>query len=120
MPWFLLALVLVALASWAVTRLGRIAPDEARRLLAQGALVLDVRSSVEFASQSIPGAINVPLDSLEFQISHVVPSLDTPLLLHCQSGGRSGVATRILKGLGYSRAFNLGSLANARSILGRG
>ena len=120
MPWFLLALALVALASWAVTRLGRVSPDEARRLLAEGAVVLDVRSPVEFASQSIPGAINVPLDSLEFQVANAVPSKDTPVLLHCQSGGRSGVATRILRGLGYSRAFNLGSLANARSILGRG
>jgi rhodanese-related sulfurtransferase len=39
------------------------------------------------------------------------------LLLHCQSGMRSGVAKSRFKGLGYPNVFNLGSYARASHIV---
>jgi rhodanese-related sulfurtransferase len=39
------------------------------------------------------------------------------LLLHCQSGMRSGVAKKKLKALGYANAFNLGSYGRAAQIV---
>jgi rhodanese-related sulfurtransferase len=39
------------------------------------------------------------------------------LLLHCQSGMRSGVARKKLKALGYPNAFNLGSYRRAEEIV---
>lgn len=117
MPWFILAVVVVLLASWAITRIGRVSTQKARSLLLQGAVIVDVRSTVEFASNALPGTVNVPLESISTQIARVVPRKDSPVLLHCQSGGRSGIATRILRSQGYHQAFNLGSLSNARAIL---
>jgi rhodanese-related sulfurtransferase len=40
------------------------------------------------------------------------------LLLHCQSGMRSGVASKRLKRLGYAKAFNLGSYSRAARLVG--
>jgi rhodanese-related sulfurtransferase len=40
------------------------------------------------------------------------------LLLHCASGMRSGMAKSKLNKLGYTNAFNLGSFAQARKIVG--
>jgi rhodanese-related sulfurtransferase len=40
-------------------------------------------------------------------------------LLHCLSGTRSGFAKRMLKGMGYSCVFNLGSYDRAqRTVTG--
>jgi len=39
------------------------------------------------------------------------------LLLHCLSGGRSGIARGQLRSLGYPNAFNLGSFARAEKIV---
>ena len=39
------------------------------------------------------------------------------LLLHCLSGGRSGIAKRQLKGMGYTNVFNLGSYGRAKQIV---
>jgi rhodanese-related sulfurtransferase len=39
------------------------------------------------------------------------------ILLHCQSGMRSGLAKRKLNRLGYSKAYNLGSYDRAAQIV---
>jgi rhodanese-related sulfurtransferase len=41
------------------------------------------------------------------------------ILLHCQSGMRSGVAKKKLNALGYSNAYNLGSYGRAAEIVGK-
>jgi rhodanese-related sulfurtransferase len=41
------------------------------------------------------------------------------LLVHCLSGGRSGLAKQQLKGMGYPNVFNLGSLSRTRMICDR-
>jgi len=40
-----------------------------------------------------------------------------PILLHCLSGGRSAIALRQLKTMGYQQVFNLGSLSRAQQIV---
>ena len=77
----------------------------------------DVRSEVEHGVNPLQGSVNIPLDAIEARILAAVPDKDAPILLHCQSGGRSGIATRILRGMGYTRAFNLGSFHAARAVL---
>ena len=71
-----------------------------------GAVLLDVRSAVEYAGGHIPGAVNVPLNQ--------VPALDlpkdTPLFLYCQSGARSARGCRALGQLGFTNVTNLGGI----------
>ena len=52
------------------------------------------------------------------EIARHAPNKEQPLLLHCLSGGRSGIGTRTLRRLGYQHVFNLGSYGRAEGILG--
>ena len=56
---------------------------EARKLIGDGALLVDVREAYEFASENIPGASNEPLSSLG-------PITGAPaVVFHCKSGART-------------------------------
>jgi len=96
---------------------GQISAKDALAHLKNGALVIDVRSPGEFNSGHLPIAINLPLDEIETTLPRRVKDKGQVLLLHCQSGMRSGLAQRKLKGLGYTNTFNLGSYGRAESIL---
>ncbi len=61
---------------------------------------LDVRTSGEFASTHIPGAYNVPLDTLGEHTRELLRVADTPIILVCQSGGRARKAEGSLKAAG--------------------
>jgi phage shock protein E len=98
-------------------RSGQISAKEALAHLKNGALVIDVRSPGEFSSGHLSAAINLPLDEIETALSGHVKNKNQVLLLHCQSGMRSGLARNKLKRLGYANVFNLGSLARARKIV---
>jgi rhodanese-related sulfurtransferase len=98
--------------------LGLVSAKAAQALLKKGALVIDVRSRGEFNSGHLPVAINIPLDEIETALPRRVKDKNQTLLLHCQSGTRSGMAKNKLKTLGYANIFNLGSLARARKIAG--
>ncbi|MFM8421816.1 MAG: rhodanese-like domain-containing protein [Verrucomicrobiota bacterium] len=118
MPWLILAFMAVLLAGWWITRLDAVSPQQAKALLRAGAVVIDVRTAHEFSSRALPEVINIPLSEVRQRIAEVVPDLRTPVLLHCQSGGRSGIACKMLRSMGYQRVGNLGSLGRAESILG--
>ena len=91
--------------------------EVARKHLAAGALVIDVRSPEEFRSGHVPGAINIPLGELRESLPGRVTDKNQVLLLHCLSGGRSGIARRQLRSLGYPNVFNLGSYARAERVV---
>lgn len=88
-------------------------PEEAVALLRKGALLIDVRTPGEFASQSVPGSTNYPLDQIEKMVAEAEINKDQPILLFCRSGRRSGIATSNLKSLGYEQVYNLGAFGNA-------
>lgn len=77
--------------------------------LAQPAAVLiDVRSAEEFASGAMPGATLIPHGEIVRRISEVAPDKNTPLVLYCHSGRRSGIAQDALRALGYTQVVNAG------------
>lgn len=67
--------------------------------LAEGAVLVDVRSPEEFAAGAIPGAVNIPVDSLR---DADLPEGD--LIVHCAVGLRGHVAVRALAGRGRNAA----------------
>lgn len=77
-------------------------------LVKQGAVILDVRTRYEFAAGHIKNAINIPVDSLNNNLSKLKDK-DQCIICCCASGMRSGTAKRILKGNGYKFVFNGGS-----------
>lgn len=90
---------------------------DARAKLKEGALLIDVRTAGEFASRHLPGAINLALDDLDAKLLRRVKDKNQVLLLHCQSGMRSGVAMKKAKALGYANVFNIGSYSRAEKIV---
>jgi rhodanese-related sulfurtransferase len=98
-------------------RAGLISVKEARAYLKNGATVIDVRTAGEFVAGHLPVAVNLPLSEIETNLSRRVKDKNQVLLLHCQSGTRSGAAKRKLIALGCPNAFNMGSYARAERIV---
>jgi hydroxyacylglutathione hydrolase len=67
--------------------------------------VLDVRERGEWEAGHIAGAVNVPLGHLTDHLAEL--ERDRPLVLHCQSGGRSSIATSVLRAHGFNNVINL-------------
>jgi len=72
------------------------------------AVVIDVCEADEFAVAHVGGAKNIPLNQLEEKLPGVVKNKALPVILVCQSGGRSNRAVAIAKRLGYAQAQSLG------------
>lgn len=82
-------------------------------------LIVDVRSAEEYQSGHLPNAINIPVATLENGIQEIAPAKDTPLMVHCQGGGRSARAYKKLQELGYTNVRDLGSFEAAKAELDR-
>ena len=111
--------VLLALTAFFVLlkRAGRIPLADARKHLKNGALLIDVRTGGEFVSRHLPRAINLPLNEIDAILPCRVLDKSQVLLVHCQSGLRSGIAKKKMKALGYANVFNLGPYARAAQVL---
>ncbi len=75
-------------------------PKHHRHLVAQGALLLDVRTPEEFHSGHVPQAVNIPVQELAYRLRECGPTRQ-PIVVYCRSGGRSASASQILKQAGY-------------------
>ncbi len=78
-------------------------------------LILDVREPAEFAAGHLAGAINIPRGLLEFKIgAHPdFQQQQASILVYCQTGGRSALATQVLNQLGYAQAVSMAGGFNA-------
>jgi rhodanese-related sulfurtransferase len=96
-----------------------VTPAQAYTAQQKGATYIDVRSSAEFAAGRAAGAINVPLLDNDEDTGQLMPNpdfvrvmranfpSDAPLLVGCQTGGRSGRAAQILEAFGFTHVTNL-------------
>lgn len=74
-----------------------------------GAVLLDVRTPVEYRGGHAEGSVNLPLSRLA-SIEELVKDRSTPLYVYCRSGSRSGRAAAYLKKVGYVNAKNIGGI----------
>lgn len=94
----------------------KVSPDELRAMMAKGdTLVVDVRDAPEVENTGkVKGALHVSRGMLEFRADPASPfhdktfAKDKNIVVYCASGGRSALAGKTLKDLGYSNVFNLG------------
>jgi len=118
MNWqLILSVIAVVVVLLVLKRIGLISLQKARAHLQSGALLVDVRSTAEFKAHHLPGAMNIPLDVLHSSAPSYLPDKRRVLLLHCQSGARSAVACRVLKQMGYTSVYNIGSLGRAQKVI---
>lgn len=71
-------------------------------------VLIDVRTTAEFAEGALPGAEQIDHTQIANHISTLAPDKDTPIVLYCRSGRRSGIAEDSLRALGYSNLINGG------------
>lgn len=105
----LVAVVFVVVAAGCVRR-GNLSSDEAHRLVARGAKLLDVRSPEEFAAGHLDGAVNISVQELEGRLAEL-GSKETPLIVYCRSGMRSHRASELLKSAGFTSVHDLGGMS---------
>jgi rhodanese-related sulfurtransferase len=77
-----------------------------QKLLENGAMILDVRSEEEFVGGHCKGAVNIPLPVLESKLSSLTK--DKTIVTCCLSGGRAGLAKKILESHGHTDVHNGG------------
>ena len=109
--WYWAALAAVSGVMLVVTSLrgGRgISPAQATALInREDAVVIDVREAAEFSAGHLLNARHIPLGELEKRLGDLDKFKDKPVILNCQSGGRSSSACAILAKAGFTNVHNL-------------
>jgi len=85
-------------------------------LIDNGAVIIDVRTVQEYRSGHVSGSVNIPLDTLKGSIKKI--KKDTPIIVCCASGMRSGAAKSVLLGSGFKEVYNAGSWTKLRKYVG--
>jgi len=86
--------------------------------VARGEVILvDVRDAGEIrASGKAKGALAIPLAALALKADPAAPDAllapGRPVAVYCASGGRSGMAAKLLRRLGYDPVWNIGGLSD--------
>ena len=90
----------------------QISVDEAMTMMAQetGYIILDVRRPDEFAAGHIPGAINVPNETIGTAEISELPDKNQLIMVYCRSGRRSKEASAKLVKLGYTNIVEFGGI----------
>ncbi len=85
-------------------------------LIAEGALVVDVRDAPELVHDGmVAGARHVSRGMLEFRADAASPfhdpefRPDRPVVVYCGAGGRAALAGKALRDLGFAQVYNLGA-----------
>lgn len=84
--------------------------------IADGDLILDVRTAAEVAKGRVPGSVHIPLDALRARLAEL--PRDRRIAVHCASGVRSHAATRLLRLHGFD-AHNLTGGIRTHELMAR-
>ena len=77
----------------------------------EGVVLLDVREQEEYDAGHIPGAVLLPVGSINAEsAAAVIPAKDTVVLVYCRSGNRSKTASAALAELGYTGVYEFGGI----------
>lgn len=70
-------------------------------------LIVDVRTSREFAGGHLEGALLIPVQTFQRRLAELEKYKNQPILLYCATGNRSTVASKIILDGGYKDVMNL-------------
>ena len=114
LPIFITALLLVGCAAHTEREVSyrQITMDEAVAMMEEeeGYIILDVRTAAEFDEKHIPGAINIPNETIGTDAIPELPDKDQLILVYCRSGNRSKQASEKLVKLGYTNVVEFGGI----------
>ena len=75
-----------------------------------GYIILDVRTAQEYSEKHIPGAINIPNETIGTEDIPELPDKEQLILVYCRSGNRSKQASEKLVKLGYTNIVEFGGI----------
>ncbi|PTX99368.1 sulfurtransferase [Verrucomicrobia bacterium LW23] len=104
------------LANEAKARIKEVSPQEAAKLVSEGAILVDVREKEEFDKSHLPDAQHVSRGLLEMKIHEVAPDKTAPVVCYCAGGNRGALAADTLQKMGYSNVVSIQGGLNACSI----
>lgn len=84
-------------------------------LINEGAFLVDVRSSGEFADGHVNGSVNIPLDQVQNQLAKFKEKEN--IVVFCRSGNRSSQAKSILEQNGFTNVTNGGAWQVVNQII---
>ncbi|MBL7705500.1 MAG: rhodanese-like domain-containing protein [Taibaiella sp.] len=94
--------------------LGNKNKEQLSNAIKDGAFLVDVRTPSEFATGSVKGAVNIPLDKIAGQLSAFKNK--KTIVVFCRSGSRSSMAKSILEQNGLSQVINGGAMEAVRAL----
>jgi phage shock protein E len=83
---------------------------DACKLLANGAQLIDVRTTAEFSRGALPNAISLPLQGI-INAANIIDK-NKAIILYCLSGARSATAKNYLTQMGFTEVHDLGAFKN--------
>ena len=85
-----------------------------------GYILLDVRRTDEFEEGHIPGAINIPNESIGTEEIAELPDKNQTIYVYCRSGNRSKQASQNLVDLGYTNVIEFGGIIDYSGEIAKG
>lgn len=104
--WSLIAGLLILLGCSEDTKMN---VQEVWAVIESPALVIDVRTVEEVQAGALIGAFHVPYEDILRGVDALGATQDTPIVVYCRSGNRSGIAQSMLQQAGYSAVVNGGA-----------
>lgn len=114
---WLTTLLFAVLLSLSV-RAEQMVPEVALTKVAQGAMLVDVRTPEEYAEGHLPEAVNIPFEQIAEAFAKQGIAKDTPVVVYCRSGRRSGIAKESLDNAGYQEVYNGGGYDSLKASAG--
>ncbi|MBH1939389.1 rhodanese-like domain-containing protein [Mobilitalea sibirica] len=90
----------------------KITAEQAKEMMDQqeDIIILDVRTTQEFNSGHIEGAVLIPDYELAEVAEEQLKDKDAIILIYCRSGNRSAQAANTLQELGYTNLYDFGGI----------
>jgi phage shock protein E len=101
------------MADDARARVDEVQPEQVDALMAEGAVVVDIRDPDEHAAGHLPGSINISRGKLEMNVEGEIPDLDTVVITYCNAYNRGALSAATLKDMGYKNARFIAGGLNA-------
>lgn len=86
--------------------------------MSESTVVIDVRTPAEYSAGHLDGAVNIDVQSPNFDDEISTLPADGDYIIYCKSGNRAGQAISRMESLGFSSLVNAGGLGDAATATG--
>ncbi|MBN2629965.1 MAG: rhodanese-like domain-containing protein [Rhodobacteraceae bacterium] len=106
-----------AMADAARAKVDEVTPDAVDVLVANGAVLVDIRDPDEHAAGHIPGSLNISRGKLEMNVEAMIADRQAVILCYCNAFNRGALSAATLHSMGYENAhFIAGGLGAYRKL----